>query len=304
MRSKRRWELDFFVTWGRSSAGKLQTEQSEEGLSERDFDRFSRLIYSVCGIRLLPHKKTMLEVRLRKRLRILGMQTYGEYGDYVFSVKGMQQELSCLIDEVTTNKTDFFREPAHFDFLLQSALPQLYHSGAGRGRPLIVWSAGCSSGEEPYTIGMILSEFADTAPGCRFIVLGTDISNKVLEKARLGVYPLERAEPIPHRLKKKYLLRSRDPEKNQVRIAPELRTRVLFRHLNFMTDEPADAIFCRNVIIYFDRQTQEGLLGRLCSHLRPNGFLFMGHSETLNGMNLPLIQVAPAVYRKRSGEPR
>jgi chemotaxis protein methyltransferase CheR len=273
-------------------------------ISDKDFARLSRLIHDCCGIKLGPHKKSMLETRLRKRLRSLGLSSFDEYCAYVFSSSGLEQELVCLIDEVTTNKTDFFREPAHFDFLTETALPRLVSSyGAGVTRKLRVWSAGCASGEEPYTLAMVLAEFAGKVPGFDFSILASDISTKVLEKARLGVYPLEKVEPVPEPLKKKYLLRSRDPQKQVARVAPELRFRVSFRRLNFMDEdfglrEPIDLLFCRNVLIYFDRPTQQQLLQRLCRHLFPGRYLFTGHSETLSGMDLPVVQVAPSVYRR------
>jgi len=275
-----------------------------EGLSNPDFSRFGELIHSTCGIKMPPQKKSMLEARLRKRLRSLGMQSFEEYSAFVFSDRGMQEELVNLIDVVTTNKTDFFREAAHFDFLSEVALPRLLNSyGAGVQRPLRVWSAGCSTGEEPYTLAMVLSEYAATVPGFDFTIHGTDISTQVLEKARFGVYRQERVEPVPEALKKKYLLRSRDPEKGLVRVAPELRAKVQFRRLNFMDGdfglrEPIDIIFFRNVMIYFERSQQVPLLERFCSCLPPGRYLFTGHSESLHGMGLPLVQVAPAVYRK------
>jgi chemotaxis protein methyltransferase CheR len=272
-----------------------------QGISAKDFDRFSRLIYSECGIKMPPHKKSMLEARMRKRLRALEFTSYEQYSDYFFQLADHAQELVHLIDEVTTNKTDFFREPAHFDFLTRTALPQLVAAGAGVERPLRLWSAGCSSGEEPYTLAMVLSEFAQECPGFRFEILATDISTKVLDKARLAIYRSERIEPVPAPLRNKYLLRSKDPEQNQVRIAPELRQTVTFRRLNFMGEDfgishSMDIIFCRNVIIYFDRPTQQRLLQRFCHVQRSGQFLFMGHSETLSGMDLPLKQMAPAVY--------
>jgi chemotaxis protein methyltransferase CheR len=275
-----------------------------QGISAKDFDRFSRLIYSECGIKMPPHKRSMLEARMRKRLRALDFTSYEQYSDYFFNLADHSQELVQLIDEVTTNKTDFFREPAHFDFLTRVALPQLIDShGAGIDRPLRLWSAGCSSGEEPYTLAMVLSEFAEQCPGFRFDILGTDISTKVLDKARLAIYRSERIEPVPLPLRKKYLLRSKNPEQNQVRIIPELRQKVNFHRLNFMgedfgIDRSMDIIFCRNVIIYFDRPTQQRLLQRFCKVQQSGQFLFMGHSETLSGMDLPLKQMAPAVYRR------
>ncbi|NJD57756.1 MAG: chemotaxis protein CheR [Nitrospirae bacterium] len=273
-------------------------------LSDRDYERLSRLIYCECGIKMPPTKKVMLEARLRKRLRVLGLATFGRYCEYLFSPEGLENELISMIDVVTTNKTDFFREPKHFDFLTTVAVPELISLyGAGVRRDLNIWSAGCSTGEEPYTIAMVLSEFRDAHPPFEFMVLATDISTKVLERAAKAVYKMERAETVPPLLKKKYLLRSRDRQKNLVKIAPELRPCVRFRRLNFMDEDfemrgPMDLIFCRNVIIYFDRPTQERLLNRLYDHLIPGGYIFMGHSETLSGLRVPLVSAGPTVYRK------
>jgi chemotaxis protein methyltransferase CheR len=271
----------------------------EEGLSSRDFARLRELIHAETGICLSREKKTMVEVRLKRRLRILNMATYREYCEFVFGRKGMKEELVYLINVITTNKTDFFREPAHFEFLAQRALPEL----AMNGRPFLAWSAGCSSGEEPYTVAMVLSEYAETLSGFRFRILATDISTAVLEKAELGVYTSECVAPIPLALKRKYLLRSRDSKSARVRVVPDLRKLIEFRRLNFMDAdyalaERADVIFCRNVLIYFDRATQESILRKLVHNLTPGGYLFVGHSETLHDMALPVVPVAPALYRK------
>jgi chemotaxis protein methyltransferase CheR len=274
----------------------------EEYLSTRDFGRLCDLIYDKAGIRLGSEKKTMLEVRIKRRLKALALRSYAEYCDYLFAHQGLKEELVPLIDVVTTNKTDFFREPAHFNFLVEKALPDLTAHNAG-GRPLLVWSAGCSSGEEPYTLAMVLSEYGLTHPGFRFRILATDISTHVLEKAELAVYASDVVGPVPAALRRKYLMTSRAPASSRVRVVPELRRLVEFRRLNFMdTDyglsEKADAIFCRNVIIYFDRQTQEQVLGKLARRLVPRGYLFVGHAETLHDMDLPLTPVAPALYRR------
>jgi len=250
-----------------------------------------------------PAKKTMLEARLQKRLKALGLNTFEEYADFVFSAAGKGDELIHLIDVVTTNKTDFFREPVHFDYLVKSAIPSLIDSrDAGIRNPLKIWSAGCSTGEEPYTLAMVLSEFTASNPGFRTSILASDISTAVLSKARNAIYAEDRVDTIPLHLKKKYLLRSKDSSKSLVRIAPQLRTMVNFRRLNFMEDfglhEQMDIIFCRNVIIYFDKPTQERLLNRFHQQLVRGGFLFLGHSETLNGLNVPLTPVASTVYCK------
>jgi chemotaxis protein methyltransferase CheR len=217
----------------------------------------------------------------------------------------MQAELIHLIDVVTTNKTDFFREPGHFSYLVEKALPELTARGDG-GRPLLVWSAGCSTGEEPYTLAIVLSEYALSHPGFRFRILATDISTTVLAKAEMGVYSDDTVNPVLSALRRKYFMRSRDARSDRMRVVPELRRLVEFRRLNFMDDDfgiadKADAIFCRNVIIYFDRPTQERILRKLAHHLVPRGYMFVGHSETLHDMDLPLAPVAPALYRRTDG---
>jgi chemotaxis protein methyltransferase CheR len=273
-------------------------------LSRRDFGRFSRLVFDQCGIRLPAHKQSMLEARLRKRLRALGLDSFEEYAELIFSGREPDGELVRLIDVVTTNKTDFFREPAHFDFLVGMALSMLTSQyGAGTSRPLRIWSAGCSTGEEPYTLAMVLSEYGESHPGFSFEILGTDISTDVLDKAVKGIYHEDKAAPIPPALRRKYLLRAKDPRQRQVRVIPELRDHVRFRRLNFMDSdfdlrESFDMIFCRNVLIYFDRAIQKRLLARFTTYLDCGRFLFLGHSETLLDLHLPLRQVAPSVYRR------
>ena len=273
-------------------------------LTARDFERFSRLVYDHCGIKLPSHKQSMLEARLRKRLRAHNLASFEDYAEMIFAKDEPTEELIKLIDVVTTNKTDFVREPAHFDYLINSALPFLINTyAAGVNQPLRVWSAGCSTGKEPYTLAMVLKEYQGLIPEFSFDILGTDISTDVLEKAVQGIYSAIKAEPIPMELKKKYLLRSKDPENRMVRIVPELRSLARFRRLNFMDDdfgfrEPFDIIFCRNVIIYFDRPTQERLLAKLADNLVVGRYIFLGHSETLLGLNLPLKQMAPSVYRR------
>ena len=272
-------------------------------MTQGEFDRFSEFIIGQCGIKMPPSKKIMLEARLQKRLRTLAIPTFGEYLNHVLGEDG-RDELIHMLDAVTTNKTDFFREPVHFQYLSQVILPEFHqeHSRPG-GRPFFLWSAGCSTGEEPYTLAMALSEFAEQHPGFRFSIAATDISTRVLDRAREGIYDTERVSTVPPELKQKYLLRSRDRAKKQVRIVPDLRAAVQFRRLNLMDEtlsfsEPLDVIFCRNVIIYFDRRTQERLISRFCRLLRPDGYLFLGHSESVHGFDLPLRRITSTVYRK------
>ena len=267
-------------------------------MSESAFGFFSRFINSECGIKMPASKKLMLEARLRKRMRALSLASFEEYRDYLRSIKGARSEVVHMMDVVTTNKTDFFREPAHFDFLVKQVLPAL----ASSHRKIRVWSAGCSTGEEPYTLAMVLNEFAERN-GLLFSILATDISTKVLEKAKRAVYSHERIAPVPPVLRRKYLLRGKGDRKGLVRIKPELRSRVDFMRLNlidpgFELAEPVQIIFCRNVMIYFDPPTQKDLVRKFCACLPQNGYLFTGHSEMLHGFNLPLTQVAPTIHRR------
>ena len=273
-------------------------------LSRNDFDRLSAFIRAECGIKLSEQKRIMLEARLRKRLRALGIESFGEYCNFLFSPEGLEQEKLHMIDVVTTNKTDFFREPKHFDYLTQHAIPELFRiHGAGMRQGLSIWSAGCSTGVEPYTLAMVLTEYAQSQPGFRFSILATDISTRVLEKAFRAVYKEERVGLMPASMKKKFLMRSKERERGLVRVVPELRSCVEFRRLNFMDsnfgiDSSFDIIFCRNVIIYFDRPTQQKVLQTIYRHLKPGGYLFMGHSETLSSLSIPLASVGSMVYRK------
>ncbi len=274
---------------------------SQQRIQIKEFERLSRFIYQHCGIKMPPAKRTMLEARLQKRLRLLSIPSFAAYCDYLFSANGMEQELISMIDLVTTNKTDFFREPEHFAYLTGQVLPEWQTQTGGR-RPFAIWSAGCSTGEEPHTMAMVLANYGEANPGFNFSILATDISTRVLEKARKGIYDDDRIEPVPAAMKRKYLLRSKNRDEGLVRIVPELRERISFRRLNFMDAdfgmrEELDVIFCRNVVIYFDRQTQEKLVNKFCRQLRRDGYLFMGHSETLNGLDVPLVQVAPTIYR-------
>ncbi|MBF0342815.1 MAG: protein-glutamate O-methyltransferase [Nitrospirae bacterium] len=275
---------------------------AKAALSEKDFQRLSNFVQNEVGIKMPPAKKTMLEARLQRRLRTLQMRSFTDYCNFVFSPAGFESEIVHLIDAITTNKTDFFREPQHFEYLVNKALPELIRThNVGTRRKLMLWSAGCSTGEEPYTLAMVLSEFQEKS-GLDFMIIATDISTKVLDKAKAAIYEEERVIPVPNNMKKKYLLRSKDKSKALVRIIPELRELIKFRRLNFMDSdfgfrEPMDIIFCRNVVIYFDKKTQETLLNAFSRYLVKGGYLFMGHSETLNGLNVPFVQVAPTIYR-------
>ena len=274
-------------------------------MSGKDFRRFRDFIYEQCGINLVPKKKMMLTGRLSKRLRDLGMTSFAEYFDYVTSSSGRSEELIRMINAVSTNKTDFFREPKHFDFLKDQALPHLVRSGrATSNRRFNVWSAGCSSGEEPYTLAMVLSDFFRTTGMGGFSIYATDISTRVLAVAQKGIYPESSVESVPWQLKQKYLMKGKGSQKGLCRIVPELRKYVRFQRLNLIEGRhfglriEMDIIFCRNVIIYFDRKTQIRLFEKFYNQLKPGGYLFIGHSETLHGINDQFMPVGVAVYRK------
>jgi len=277
---------------------------SSRKLSKNEFQRLSEFIQTEYGIKLPPAKKIMLESRLLKRLRRLDIHKFSDYIDYVFTPEGTASELINMVDVITTNKTDFFREPHHFEYLTEIALPQLILlDQVGVRRPLKVWSAGCSSGEEPYTLAIVLNEFAEKHPPFQFNILATDLSTRVLKAGSLGIYKKQKIEPIPLSLRKKYLLHRKDHNHDQVRITPALREKIRFERLNLMEEhytlnETMDIVFFRNVVIYFSRENQEKIINRICKHLRSRGYIFMGHSETLFNMNVPLKQVSPNIYKR------
>ncbi len=273
---------------------------TNSGISDIKFKKLAAYIERELGIKMPDTKRVMLESRLQKRLHVLKLKSFDEYIERVFS--GDDAELIQMIDVVTTNKTDFFREPDHFDILSSRLLPQAQSKNGGRSL-FSFWSAGCSTGEEPYTLTMVLEEYRLAHPGFDYRIVASDISTRALGAASNAVYNIDRVAPIPVSYRKKYLLKSKDPKHPDVRVKKELRDKVEFIRLNFMDehfpfDGFFDVIFCRNVIIYFDRETQERILGNMCKHLRSGGNLILGHSETLTGMSLPLRGLAPTVYER------
>lgn len=278
---------------------------SSISLSEEQFRRLSRFIESEVGIKMPPAKRIMLESRLQKRLRALQLDSFDEYVKHVFDHDG--DEIIHMIDVVTTNKTDFFREADHFTFLRDHILPEKFPTGWGQSSPLKAWSAAASTGEESYTLAIVLAEFRRQNPRFDFQILGTDISTAVLATAKKGVYPANRIDPVEQSLRKRYFLRSRDSVADLVRVKPVLRQRTAFHRMNLMAPtfpirDRFHVIFCRNVIIYFERPRQEELLRKLYNYLLPGGYLFLGHSETLAGIDLPVQSVAPTVYRRPEKE--
>ena len=270
-------------------------------MNDKTFETFKNFIESNLGIKIPPSKKVMLETRLGKRLRALSIPTYEEYCDYVFSPEGFKVEVQQLVDSVTTNETDFFRESNHYDLMTSRILPELL---VERGLDEInLWSVAAATGQEAYTLAMVMEEFGRSKKRARYRILATDISEKVLKIAETGIYTEHQAAKIPNNLKKYYCLRSRNPAQKTVRFKPELREKIMFRKLNLMDSDyhikkEYHIIFCRNVFIYFDRPTQKKVLERLYERLAPGGFLFMGHSENIGSAQLPLKNIASAVYQK------
>lgn len=264
-------------------------------IERQEFERITRFAYEKFGVLLGPGKEELVTARLAPKLRKLGLPSFTAYLTHVErDPSGLA--LLELIDALTTNHTSFFREEQHFKFLTGPALEVLKTAPAP-----MVWSAACSSGEEPYSILMWLNEYAGPTGG-RARVLASDISTRMLATAQKGEYPSERVETIPKPFQAKYF--SATPGGFTVR--PEVRSRVEFRRLNLV--EPMTAmtqkfpvIFCRNVMIYFDAKTQERLIGQLAERLIPGGYLFVGHSESLSSLNQPLKYIQPAVYRQMAG---
>jgi chemotaxis protein methyltransferase CheR len=269
-------------------------------LSPRDFDRIARYIHATAGIKMPRGKATMLEGRLRRRVRANGFDTLESYCAWLFAANHLADESLHLINAVTTNKTDFFREPHHFTYLTDTILPSL---PAGGRRRLRVWSAGCSTGAEPYTIAMLLDAFAADHVGIDYGILATDLDSEVLEVARRGVYATDLIAPVPAALRARYVMPACDNSRREVRMAARLRSSIGYARLNLMdtrypVGNPMDLIFCRNVLIYFDKPTQEAVVRRLVDCLEPGGHLFLGHSENVNLADFPLVSVGNTIFQK------
>ena len=269
-----------------------------EKLTDAEFNKLSNFIYTNYGIKMPMAKRVMLQSRLQKRLKALKIYSFKEYVDFVFGKNG-NQEIVHMMDVVSTNKTDFYREATHFDFLNSNVLPELYQDN----KFIKLWSAGCSSGQEVYTLAIELSEFALKNHGFDFSIFGTDLSTIVLKKAINAIYPEEAVAMIPIEKKRRYLLKSKSKDKKLVRVNSNLRSKTKYQRLNFMDDnysvnEKFDIIFCRNVLIYFDRETQERVINKLCNNLKLGGYFFLGHSESITNIKAPLKQIKPTIYTK------
>ncbi len=265
-------------------------------ISNEEFVRFRELLYQESGINLSDHKRTLLVSRLTKRLRTLNMHSFGEYYDYVVGGDSKGEEFVQMLDLLSTNKTDFFREPKHFDFLARQIIPELKPK-----KKLRIWSSACSSGEEPYSIAITVCEaIAQETWDCK--ILASDLSTRVLAHAAHGVYDKARVAGLDASRVKKYFLRGKNSDK--VKVKTELSEMITFRRINLMDDEypiktALDLIFCRNVMIYFDKETQERLVNNFYRYLKPNGYLFIGHSESLQWLSTPFVSIAPTIYQKK-----
>jgi chemotaxis protein methyltransferase CheR len=279
--------------------------------SDAEFALFATLIEREAGIHLSESKKALLGSRLLARLRTLGMDSFGAYYRHV--IHDHRDELVQLLDAICTNETHFFREPHHFDLLAQDLVPR-WRADAREGRRerrVRVWSAGCSSGEEPYSLAILLGAALPASEGWRVEILATDLSTRVLAKAQAAVYPLDRLRDVPLAERRKAFLRGTGPQAGKIKIAPELRGLVRFERLNLTeTSYPVpgglDLVLCRNVLIYFGAELRRRVVTRLCALLAPGGHLFLGHAESLPPTGLPLKTRMPTVYERIAddGAPR
>lgn len=272
-------------------------------MTRNEMNRVAGFIGKHVGIQLPMSKQSLVEGRLRKRLEKLGISSFSDYLDYALETPEGVQEQAELVDVITTNKTNFFREPEHFKFLVEKAVPQLVKTRAPGNNKLMVWSAGCSTGEEPYTLAMVLKEAEAARRDFGFEILATDISHSCLRTASQGIYDEAKIEPVNEDLRKKYLLRSRQPDVSLVQMGPEIRSKIRFDQCNLMDrsfsiKQVMDVIFCRNVMIYFNNEIKQSLVEKFERQLCPGGYLFVGHSESLSGLKSGMEQVAPMVYRK------
>jgi chemotaxis protein methyltransferase CheR len=266
-------------------------------LTDQEFDYLRRQLYEASGINLNPEKKPLVVGRLSRRIESLGLATYGEYFHRIFGTRTGPDNLDerqWALDALTTNETYFFREPQHFAFLSETILPKVTP-----GETFRVWSAASSSGEEAYSIAMVLAERLGKRP---WEIVGSDLSTKVLEKARRGLYPMERAEKIPQAYLRSFCLKGTGEQEGTFMIEGWLRARARFEQANLMGPLPKmglfDVIFLRNVLIYFDAPTKRRVVNNLLPFMKPDGYFFSGHSESLTGIIDGLAQIKPAIYRR------
>lgn len=270
-----------------------------DALSDYLFNQFASYIQTELGIKMPASKKMMLSGRLMKRMRHLKITSYKAYYEFVFRKEGNKTELSFLMDVVTTNKTDFYREKDHFRILTERVVPELRSE---YGNALHFWSAPCSRGHEPYTMAMELAEYAMLHPPFDFWVLATDISGEVLEVGDRGIYSEADIHPVPLDIRRLYMRRGSLKGREMVKMIKPIRDRVTFHRMNFMNDsysikEKFHVVFCRNMLIYFEKHIQEAVIHKIAQQMHPGGYLFIGHSESLQGLDVPVKQVHGTLYQ-------
>jgi len=269
-------------------------------ISETEFLLFQNVISREAGIWLSPTKTALLVGRLAKRMRFYGLKSFNEYYSLVTE---SEEELHYMLDAITTNETHFFREPKHFELLQASILPNwVAEADAGYPRRIRAWSAGCSSGQEPYSLAMLLLDVFPPGCGWDIQIMATDLSTRVLDTAARGIYPAEAACEIPREYLKAFMLKGLRDQADKIKVAPEIQSVVRFFHLNlkdpsYPFSDKFDLIFCRNVLIYFDLHSRKEILSRLMNYLRPGGYLFLGHAEGLPATCVPMRIVIPTVYQ-------
>lgn len=264
-----------------------------------DIDFIIALIYERSRIRLHEGKQALIQARLGKRMRALGIITLRDYCELLRSPAG-REEITAAVDSLTTNFTHFLREESHFQFLVKQALPALLAKGQKRFN---IWSAACATGEEPYSLAMYLAEHYPLVEGWDWRILATDISTKALDMARQGIYSEDRLTTLPDEWRRRYFQMGHGEWQGHYRVKSQLSSRISFQQINllgtYQHSEVFEVIFCRNVMIYFDRETQEQLINQLARFLPPKGYILTGHSESLNGLSVPLSCLKPSIYQKK-----
>jgi chemotaxis protein methyltransferase CheR len=281
-----------------------------KAMSEREFSLYRKLIYSKAGICLNPPKKALLEARLVRRLRELSMESFLAYYEYA-TADFTGNEIVQLLDRVSTNETHFFREPKQFEFLDHKLLPTwISEADAGLRPPRIrVWSAGCSTGEEPYSLAMILLDHLAPKMEWKIEIIGTDLSSRAIASAQKALWPIAKAKEIPDHYLKRFMLKGTGSQAAHMKAGAEIRSMVRFQNLNLNDEHYAvsgtfDLIFCRNVLIYFDAESRARVIHRLLHHLALAGYLFIGHAESLTGFSERLRHIIPTVYHHAPGNSR
>jgi chemotaxis protein methyltransferase CheR len=278
-------------------SGSQVAQVDGEKLQPREFHLIRRMVYEKFGIDL-EGKEVLVAARLGKKMREQGLSSFKQYYEHV-QKDTTGDALTTMVDALTTNHTSFFRETQHFDYLRKVILPELQPAGQIR-----IWSAACSTGEEPYSIAFTLMEELGQSASSRAHILATDISTRVLATAQRGLYPASRFQQVPVDRMRRHLLKGSGASTGDYMVKKETRALVEFQRLNLMEDFSSvglfSVIFCRNVMIYFDRETQQSLVNRLAAQLEPGGYLLIGHAESLNGVEHPLKYLCPATYHRMS----